>query len=254
MRLYDLKVNYQKNPMGIDLHNPVFSWKIKESKGTCQDYSRVWISENEVFTKLVFDSGEKKVNSCGFTPDVFLEPGKPYYWKVLVCDDFGELGESEIAQFEGGHPEENWHGKWITAPFSREIQPVFSKWVDVPEIDEIEKARLYVCGLGLYEVYINGKKVGDQFLTPYFTDYRYWIQYQTMDVKEYLEKGENRIDIYLGNGWYKGKFGYTNKGLLREYYGDQFQVLADLYLWKKDGACQVLGMVIRNGWKNSTII
>lgn len=241
VRLYDLKVNYQKNPMGIDLHNPVFSWKIKESKGTCQDYSRVWISENEVFTKLVFDSGEKKVNSCGFTPDVFLEPGKPYYWKVLVCDDSGELGESEIAQFEGGHPEESWHGKWITAPFSREIQPVFSKWVDVPEIDEIEKARLYVCGLGLYEVYINGKKVGDQFLTPYFTDYRYWIQYQTMDVKEYLEKGENRIDIYLGNGWYKGKFGYTNKGLLREYYGDQFQVLADLYLWKKDGACQVLG-------------
>lgn len=67
----------------------------------------------------------------------------------------------------------------------------------MPEIDEIEKARLYVCGLGLYEVYINGKKVGDQFLTPYFTDYRYWIQYQTMDVKEYLEKGENRIDIYL---------------------------------------------------------
>ena len=56
VRLYDLKVNYQKNPMGIDLHNPVFSWKIKESKGTCQDYSRVWISENEVFTKLVFDS------------------------------------------------------------------------------------------------------------------------------------------------------------------------------------------------------
>ena len=76
MKLYDLKVNYQKNPIGIDLHAPVFSWKIKEFKGTCQDYSRVWISENEVFTKLVFDSGEKKVNSCGFTPDVFLEPGK----------------------------------------------------------------------------------------------------------------------------------------------------------------------------------
>lgn len=77
--------------------------------------------------------------------------------------------------------------------FPREIQPVFSKWVDVPEIEKIEKARLYVCGLGLYEVYINGKKVGDQFLTPYFTDYRYWIQYQTMDVNEYLEKGENEL-------------------------------------------------------------
>ena len=61
MELYDLKVNYQKNPMGIDLHDPVFSWKIKESKGTCQAYSRMWISENETFTRLVFDSGERKL-------------------------------------------------------------------------------------------------------------------------------------------------------------------------------------------------
>ena len=134
MELYDLKVNYQKNPMEIDLHNPVFSWKIKESKGTCQAYSRMWISENETFTRLVFDSGERKLDSCGFTPNISLEQGKTYYWKVLVCDDTGELGESETAQFEGGHPEESWHGKWITTPFSREIQPVFSKWVDVPEI------------------------------------------------------------------------------------------------------------------------
>ena len=233
MELYDLKVNYQKNPMGIDLHNPVFSWKVKNAKGTCQAYSRMWISENEIFTKLVFDSGEKNLDSCGLTPDISLEPGKTYYWKVQVCDNAGELGESESAQFEGGHPEEEWHGKWITPPFS--------KWVHVSATEDLEKARLYVCGLGLYEVYINGKKVGDQYLTPYFTDYRYWIQYQTMDVKEYLKKGENRIDLYLGNGWYKGRLGYTNNGILREYYGDHFQALADLYLWKKDGTCQVIG-------------
>lgn len=88
--------------------------------------------------------------------------------KCWIRDDSGELGESEIAQFEGGHPEESWHGKWITAPFSQGDSTGIFQVGRVPEIDEIEKARLYVCGLGLYEVYINGKKVGDQFLTPYF--------------------------------------------------------------------------------------
>lgn len=73
----------------------------------------------------------------------------------------------------------------------------------------IQKARLYVTGLGVYEAYINGKKAGEDILAPFCNDYREKIQYQTYDVTDHLLIGqENQISIYCGNGWYKGRLGY----------------------------------------------
>ena len=232
MEIYSLKTNYQENPIGIELDGITFSWKINAAKGKFQKSARLKISEDQAFRKIIYDSGEVNLNSCACTPDVKLESGKSYFWNVTVIDETGDVAVSEIASFEGGHPQENWHGSWIQPPFVREIHPVFRKIFSLNEIEykNLYSTRLYLCGLGVYEVYINGKKVGDSYLTPYFTDYRYWIQYQTYDVGDLLKSGENQIDVFLGNGWYKGRFGYVNKGQLREYYGDKFQLLADLYL------------------------
>lgn len=242
MKVYDLKTNYQVNPMGIELSHVTVSWKVSGAKGTKQACARVLVGHDEAFQELVFDSGDAQLNSCAYTPEASWKPGRRYYWKVMVTDDQGETGCSQTAWFEGGHPEEEWHGSWIQPPFVREIHPVFQKTfrVEEQEREQMAHSRLYICGLGVYEVYINGNKVGDEYLTPYFTDYRYWIQYQTYDVKEYLKAGDNEIRIFLGNGWYKGRFGYLNKGQLKEYYGDRFQLLADLYLTGADGSSRVI--------------
>lgn len=242
MEVYDLKTNYQKNPIGIELSGITFSWKCREAKGKIQQSARLMISEDTVFEKIVYDSGEKNLNSCAYTPEIKLESGRKYFWKVAVTDEMGDKIVSEIASFEGGHPREEWHGSWIKAPFVREIHPIFRKKfvLDETEIQKLKSGRLYLCGLGLYEVFLNGEKVGEDYLTPYFTDYRYWMQYQTYDVGSMLKIGENQIDVLLGNGWYKGRFGYTNKGQLREYYGDEFKLLLNLYVNSVDGSMHVI--------------
>lgn len=243
MKIAGLKTNYQQNPLGIQLSGITFSWKVKEARGKFQKEARLLISEDEEFEKPVYDSKERDLSSCGFTPEAELKNGCPYYWKVMVRDDGGEEAWSDTASFEGGHPEGEWHGSWIKPPFVQEIHPVFRKNFSLEHWDQESsgRARLYVCGLGLYEVYINGQKAGEDYLAPGWTDYRYWIQYQTYDVGKYLKSGENQIDIFLGNGWYKGVFGYTNQGTLRNYYGDSFKLLADLYLRDGEGRERVIG-------------
>lgn len=243
MRIYGLKTNYQENPIGIELVGLTFSWKVDGAKGRFQKSARLLISEDARFEKVVYDSGEADLYSCACTPDITLVPARRYFWKVAVTDETGETSVSEAAFFEGAHPLEEWHGSWIQAPFVGEIHPVFRKilFLEQAQYDRIKLARLYVCGLGLYEVHINGEKVGDSYLTPYFTDYRYWKQYQTYEVQGMLKPGENQIDVFLGNGWYKGRLGYTNKGQLKEYYGRQFRLLADLYVKERDGKSYVIG-------------
>ena len=242
MTIYDLKTNYQNNPMGINLEGLTLSWKVTDALGFFQESVRIRIGTDSKLENCCFDSGEMKLAECMYVPEVTFAPGQTYYWQVSVTDDEGDHADSPVATFEGGHPAEEWYGKWITAPFSPELHPVFQKEFSLSEQELTDGiARIYVCGLGLYEVYLNGEKVGEEYLTPYYTDYRYWVQYQTYDVRKLLKPGENRIDVYLGNGWYMGKFGYTNKAELRNYYGNEMQLLLDFYLCKPDGTKVVFG-------------
>ena len=75
----------------------------------------------------------------------------------------------------------------------------------------IEIVIIIVCGLGLYEINVNGKKCGDEYLAPNFNAYDKWIQYQTYDITDTLEQGENIINVSLGNGMYKECFGLDRK-------------------------------------------
>ncbi len=255
MKLCGLKTNYQKNPLGISLKDLSFQWQVEEAAGSRAVYSRFLLAGDPDFTQIVFDSDrddkERKgmLPAFSYEPDVCVMLGKTYYWKVSVRDDAGDSAESGIQTFEGGHPEGGWTGEWITPAFAREIHPVLRKefMLTQEERDGLERARLYICGLGLYEVYINGRKVGDQFLTPYFTDYRFWMQYQTFDVTALLKTGENKLDVWLGEGWYKGRYGYMHGGQMREYFGDRFRLIADLYL---NGAEQVRVIGTDETWRS----
>ena len=246
MKIYDLKANYQENPIGISLDGLMLTWKVKEAKGKYQEKVHIRIG-TDVLTdgslhNCCFDSGQMELRECMYAPEFSMEAGCTYYWQVSITDDAGDKSDSPIATFEGGHPEEAWQGKWIAAPFTPELHPLFQKTFVLEEEDLVDvRARLYICGLGLYEVFINGEKAGEEYLTPYYTDYRYWIQYQTLDVAHLLKCGENRIDVYMGKGWYMGKFCYSAKAEFHNYYGSQMKLLADLYLWSKNGNKTIIG-------------
>ncbi len=217
--IYDLLTNYQTNPIGINLENIIFSWKFTSK----QENIKFIVARDEAFKDVIYEKNVDEQDAIAFSPDYKFVTGVSYFWKV---------GDSEIQCFEGGHPDEAWKGYWIKPALAPEISPVFKKTFELNSLPK--KSRLYICGLGLYEVYINGEKVGDEFLTPYFTDYRFWTQYQTYDVNKYLKEGKNTISVIMGEGWYKGRLGYKDQGLHRNHYGNEFKLLCDLYIYDTD--------------------
>ena len=102
---------------------------------------------------------------------------------------------------------------------------------------KISSARLYISGLGYYEAYLNGKKVGDHVLDPGFTAYRKQVFYVTHDITALIKPGNNLVGIMLGNGWYNPLplrlFGRFNLRDVQE--TGRPKVLAQMHLTYADG-------------------
>ena len=248
MRITGLRTNYQKNPIGIDLSDLTFTWQVEESAGDKQTHSCFLVAGDPGFRTILFDSDRDDPEYSGilpsyaYTPELKAVPAKKYYWKISVTDDAGEFAESEVQTFEGGHGSV-WTGVWISPSIDSSLHVIMRKVFRVTgkELAELKSARLYICGLGLYEAYLNGNKTGDQFLTPYFTDYRYWAQYQTYDIADFLKEGENTLDVWLGNGWFKGRYGDIAYGQIQNYFGDRFAMIVDVMMQGENGSMRTVG-------------
>lgn len=243
MRIYDTKINHLENPLGFRMTRTVFSWKVADAEGKSQIWARIRVAADEAFTHMIYDSGCDEAASALACPvQLSLKPRSRYYWKITVCTDAGEEAESAVQWFETAKQDEAWEGKWVTCDnnITGDIEkrhPYFEK--DILPEKTVEKARLYVCGLGLYEAFWNGEKIGDEYLTPYSNDYNEWIQYQTYDVTEQLKTG-GKLSILLGNGWYKARFGFTAKEDVG-FYGNEWKLIAELRLTFADGTEAVIG-------------
>ena len=238
MRVYDAKVNHMTNPMGFFMDGVSFSWKVDEARGKAQKAARVRVAADEKMQEILFDSGmDEQADSLAYPVELALEPRTRYFWQVTVLSDAEEEADSEVQWFETSKMSEEWTGKWLTCDSTEKRHPIFSK--EIAPAKEMAKARLYVTGLGLYEAYIDGKKVGDEYLTPYSNNYNRWVQYQTYDITDQIAGG-GKLSILLGNGWYKGRFGFSafeDKG----YYGNEWKVIADVVLAYTDGTEEVIG-------------
>lgn len=103
---------------------------------------------------------------------------------------------------------------------------------------QVRQAKLTITGLGLYRAFLNGKRVGMDYLTPGFNDYDAYLREQTYDVTDLLEK-ENRLEVWLGNGWYKGRLGFD--GGKENRWGDRYLLAARLEITLDDGSiCEIL--------------
>ena len=238
MKIYHAQVNHLENPMGFRMERTVFSWKVKDAEGKKQSYARIRVASDAAMEHLLFDSGEDdKASSLFYPVKLDLEPRTRYYWNVEAGSDAGETAVSEVQFFETGKRNEAWTGKWISCDSKENRHPYFEK--EIVPVKEVAKARLYVCGLGLYEVYVDEKRVGDEYLTPYSNDYNEWVQYQTYDVTEEVSK-QGMLRVLLGNGWYKARFGFSafeDKG----FYGNEWKLIAELHLTYADGSEEVIG-------------
>ncbi len=228
MKINHLKVNHLVNPMGFDLWKPAISYVAEETEGKKQTKARVLVAKDEAFTELVYDSGEREdIVSTAYVLPITMEPETRYYWKVKVWADNGETAESDAAWFETAKGGE-WQANWITPSLPKDVQAVLFKNVEISK--PVKKARMYMVGLGVYELYLNGEKQGDEVLLPGLCDFDTWIQYQTYEME--LVQGTNNIEVVLGDGWYKGWYGLRKTS---ENYGDRLAAIAELHITYEDG-------------------
>jgi alpha-L-rhamnosidase len=237
----DLTCEHKRNPIGIDVMQPRFSWKIA-GKGNSimqREYS-IRVATDEKFSsgKLVWQSGtiasEESVLQPYQGPE--LKSGQRYFWQVKIGDKQGKQSKwSETAFWEMGLlSKTDWKAKWIemagdTQRYSP--SPHFRK--EFPVAKSIASARICVTSHGFYELQLNGKKVGDQVLTPGWTSYGKRLQYQVFDVTGMIVKGNNAIGAVLGDGWYRGTLAWGNNWAI---YGKRLGLLMQLKITYTDGS------------------
>lgn len=213
MRIRDLFVEGLKTPLGIDAPRPALSWRFARSaeRGLRQKAYRILVATREEALRPgacdVWESGavESRRNVHVLYEGPELKSRTRYYWRVQVWDERGRMAESAPSWWETGllHPGD-WQALWIGGPEGAEGSEVAAPMLrrefalDKPVL----RARAYVCGLGHYELRINGRKVGDRLLDPGWTNYDKTCLYAAFDVSEYLVEGANAAGVLLGNGFF----------------------------------------------------
>jgi len=257
----ELRCEYLVNPLGIDETKPRLSWIVEDrsrARGQRQIAYQILVASSDKKLKAdvgdVWDTGRVESSQ----QNQIEYDGKPLssrmrcYWKVRIWDKdnavsawtkpaFWSMGLLEAA---------DWKAKWIgTNPIvltGDDRQDSIARLMTPSPLlrktfltkQRISRATLYVTALGLYEVELNGKRVGDHQLAPEWTDYRDRVQYQTYDVTALVSKGENVLSATLADGWYIGAIGsfgdlVLNRG--RSYGSLDRKFLAQLEIETADG-------------------
>ncbi|MCQ2981684.1 MAG: glycoside hydrolase family 78 protein [Treponemataceae bacterium] len=237
MTISNIRINHMTNPLGVELSPVTVSWTVTAATGKKQTAARVAVYTDTQCTASVYDTG-KSADLCSTSVILDFEtaPRTTYYVAVEVWSDAGEHAVSEPVTFETAKKDEEWTGTWITPDFAADIHPIIKK--DFTLTGAVAKARLYMTGLGVYETCVNGIKAGNSYLEPGYHTYDFAVQYQTYDVTDSLKTGDNQISVIMGNGWYKGRFGFD--GGFTDLYGDRFRMIAELHVTCEDGSKTVI--------------
>lgn len=206
-----------------------FSWLCRGVKGNQKKYQIQILDENKIeYWNSGWIESPKSENVLPIKSSLILgingmqvediegkfapKSDSDYYVKISVETDENKIIDSDLQFFSTGIKKDEWHGQWLKPYEPEAAAPLFRKEFLINH--DILRARLYLCGLGYQEAYINGKKVGTDFLSPTWTDYRKRVSYMAYDIKEYLQKGQNVIGVQLGKGWYGTMVGKEIDSLL----------------------------------------
>lgn len=236
MKIYDLKTEYQVNPIGMDSLEPRFSWKISsKEQGVMQKAYHIIVSDEN---GEVWNSGTIEKNNSLLIPyeGSTLKPQTLYQVSVKVYDNKGNESIAKGSFETGILHGTNFLANWITHELAPEDTScaIFTKSFQVDK--KVKRVRVYATALGIYEIKINGKKVGDTYLAPGWTNYKKRIQFQTYEADDYI-KDKNKIEITVANGWYKGFLSFT---CTPNQYGDRTAALAEIHITYEDGSSEII--------------
>jgi alpha-L-rhamnosidase len=248
MRVTTLTTEYLSNPLGLDTAHPRLAWRLEASeRGARQTAYQVLVASDPA--RLADDSGDLwdsgRVESAASIHREYaglpLRSSQRCHWKVRVWDQHGQPTDwSAPAWWEMGLLDPaDWQAAWITpdAP-DQAACPLLRGAFEVQ--GEVVAARAYVTALGLYELELNGQRVGDWLFTPGWTSYNHRVQYQTYDITSLVQPGRNALGALLGNGWFRGRMGwFADKD--RHVYGGQLALRTQVVITYRDGRVQVAG-------------
>ena len=204
MKISAIKINGVREPVGFAMEGVTVSWKVLESESRRPREASV-----EVLTgdgRVLARRCGEKLNWTGEHLDLSLQPRQRYLVRIRVEGEAGDSAEAG-SFFETGKMDEPWIADWIAAPRGDDCHPILRRKLTVRP--GLQRARLYASGLGLFEAYVNGERLGEEYLKPGITGYEKRIQTITFPVDS-LKEGENELRFLLGKGWYMGQFGLEN--------------------------------------------
>ena len=257
---YGLTCEMLDRPLGLDERRPRLSWKLRSDlRGDAQSAYRIAValSETDLDTgRLVWDTGRLPGQDGVLIPydGPPLQSSTRYHWRVTVWDGEERQAGRADSWFETGllHADD-WQAVWIardpaSAPVmepprdddrtdrTRHLEPcAHLRRPFVLDGGRLVRARAYVSARGLYELRLNGHRVGDAELAPGWTEYGRRVQYQTYDVGHLLNDGENVVGAVLADGWWSGYVGFDSRHQAR-HYGDAPQLIVQLLLDFADGS------------------
>jgi alpha-L-rhamnosidase len=238
-----LRCEYKFDPLGIDVLKPRFSWQLRSAaRGVVQSAYQLEVTREG---RKVWDTGKVASDRSVHVPyggPALVSSGR-YAWRVRAWDGAGQpTAWSAPARFEMGLlSPDDWKARWIEAARdegakSSSPAPMLRGTFAVK--GAVKAARAYVTSLGLYEMEINGRRVGEERFTPGWTSYGKRLQYQTYDVTSHLRPGENVVGATLGDGWYRGFLAWKDR---RAVYGDRLALLAQIRIEHADGRVETFG-------------
>jgi len=275
LKIEKLECEYLSDPPAIDSQHPVLSWQLLSAQnGKLQKAYQVLVSGSLALLQQnkgdYWDSG--KINSSNSTQISYggktLISRSKLYWKVKIWDEKNTPSEwSQPASWSMGLLKpSDWQAKWIGAfenPYPDSSitypSPFFRK--EFTNGKKIKQAKVYVSGLGFYELFLNGRKIGDQVLAPAVTNYdkrplkhllypyddqsTQRVLYNSFDVTKDLLEKTNAIGIQLGNGWYNQR----DRRVEGDMWYDSPRLIFQLEIQYTDGSSQTI--VSDDTWKTS---
>jgi alpha-L-rhamnosidase len=271
---YDLTVEGLPQPLGIDAPLPRLSWKLASSRrGAAQTaYRIVAAADPEDLAaprRLLWDSGKVESSTGLLIPwnGPRLNSATRYHWRVTVWDEHGDAAGVADSWFETGLLHSgDWAARWISR------DPTTAPVVDPPVDHDLSasaascpppwhtrgrftarqgvlRARAYATARGVYQLHVNGQRVGDAELAPGWTEYQHRINYQTYDVTGLIQSGENVVGAVVADGWYAGYVGFDARKPAK-HWGSDTCFLAQLVIEYTDGSIQIAATGA--GWEQRT--
>lgn len=235
-----------ENPLGFAMEYAVVSWVADSDTSKKQVRAQIKVALDTEMREVIYSNDASENPDCTAVKlPIDLKPRTAYFWTVQVWGDAGDSAISDVNYFETGKREEVLQGEWITTPWEDQgISPYIRKNFSLTK--EVKKARLYMTGLGMYWLEVNGSRVGEDYFAPGCTGVDRLVQVYTYDLTDMLKSGNNVLGVMMGNGWAKGMFGTSSK-MHPETFLDEYCLKAELRVEFDDGSEEVI--LTDDSWK-----